>query len=65
MLLDEKLEKIRVAGLFKAGDVAGFLSSLEANFDIAYERTDQNTIELSSSTVEANQAIAPEPDSAQ
>lgn len=65
VLLDEKLEKIRVAGLFKAGDVAGFLSSLEANFDIAYERIDQNTIELSTSTVEANQTIAPEPDSDQ
>ena len=25
---------VRVAGLFKTGDVSGFLSSLEANFDI-------------------------------
>ena len=44
---DENLQKVRVAGLFKAGDVAGFLSSLEANFDIVYQRADDETILLS------------------
>lgn len=44
---DEELRRIRVAGLFKAGDVSGFLSSLEANFDIVYERADDATILLS------------------
>ena len=44
---DENLQQLRVAGLFKAGDVAGFLSSLQANFDIVYERTDDKTILLS------------------
>lgn len=43
---DETLQKIRVAGLFKAGDVAGFLSSLQANFDIVYQRSDDDTISL-------------------
>jgi len=36
--------------LFKTGDVAGFLSSLEANFDIAYERTDDETVLLFAAT---------------
>ncbi len=44
---DEDLRRVRVAGLFKAGDVSGFLSSLEANFDIVYERADDETILLS------------------
>ena len=44
---DENLQQIRVAGLFKAGDVAGFLSSLEANFDIVHQRADDETILLS------------------
>ena len=44
---DENLQQVRVAGLFKAGDVAGFLSSIQANFDIVYERADDQTIVLS------------------
>jgi len=44
---DENLQHVRVAGLFKAGDVTGFLSSLEANFDIVYQRADDETILLS------------------
>ena len=44
---DEDLQQVRVAGLFKVGDVSGFLSSLEANFDIVYERADDETILLS------------------
>lgn len=44
---DEELRRVRVAGLFKTGDVSGFLSSLEANFDIAYERVDDQTVLLS------------------
>jgi transmembrane sensor len=48
VFLDEELQKVRVAGLFKAGDVSGFLSSLEANFDIVYQRIDDGTIQLSS-----------------
>lgn len=48
VLVDENLKKIRVAGLFKAGDVTGFLASLNANFDIVYEQVDDRTILLSS-----------------
>ncbi len=44
---DRDLQTIRVAGLFKAGDVAGFLSTLQANFDVVSERADRTTIVLS------------------
>ena len=47
VFVDEGLQKVRVAGFFKAGDVTGFLSNLEANFDITYERVDDQTILLS------------------
>ena len=47
VFVDENLKNIRVAGLFKSGDETGFLASLEANFDIAYERVDDRTILLS------------------
>ena len=50
VIKDEELRRVRVAGLFKTGDVAGFLSSLEANFDIAYERTDDETVLLFAAT---------------
>jgi len=49
VFLDEDLQKVRVAGLFKVGDVTGFLASLEANFDIVYQHIDEETIQLSSS----------------
>ena len=44
---DDDLRKLRVAGLFKADDVAGFLATLRANFDIVSERADARTIVLS------------------
>ena len=47
VFLNEDIQELRIAGLFKAGDVTGFLSSLEANFDIAYERADDQKILLS------------------
>lgn len=47
VITDETLQEVRVAGLFKAGDVTGFLSNLEANFDIVYQRADDETILLS------------------
>lgn len=43
VIVDENLKAIRVAGLFKSGDVAGFLDSLEANFDIKHERLGNQT----------------------
>jgi transmembrane sensor len=54
IFLDDDLQKIRVAGLFKAGDITGFLASLNANFDIVYQRIDGDTIQLSSSAVASN-----------
>lgn len=45
---DDDLRKIRVAGLFRANDVAGFLATLQANFDVVVsERADERTIVLS------------------
>lgn len=38
IFLDENLKKVKIAGLFKAGDVEGFLRSLQDNFNISYRR---------------------------
>lgn len=38
IIQDEELKTIRVAGLFKAGDVEGLLQTLRQNFNISYER---------------------------
>ena len=46
VILDEQLKSIRVAGLFKAGDVDGLLVALRENFNIAYERVDDRTVLL-------------------
>ena len=47
VILDEDLQGRRVGGFFKAGDVAGFLDQLRTNFNIVYERVDDQTILLS------------------
>jgi transmembrane sensor len=44
IFLDENLKKIRVAGLFKAGDVTGLLATLRQNFNITYERQEDRVI---------------------
>lgn len=46
VFLDPELKTIRVAGLFKAGDVNGLLATLRENFDIVYEYTDEQTVLL-------------------
>lgn len=43
----EELKQLRVAGLFRAGDVDGFLRSLRSNFNIVDERIDDKVISLS------------------
>lgn len=43
---DEQLKDVRVAGLFRTGDVKGLLSTLDSNFDIASERIDARTVVL-------------------
>ena len=53
VFLDDDLQKIRVAGLFKAGDITGFLSSLNANFEIVHHQINEQTIQLNSATVAA------------
>lgn len=46
IFLDQDLKKIRVAGLFKAGDVDGLLATLRENFNIVYQQTDDNKVLL-------------------
>lgn len=46
VIRDEALKTIRVAGLFKAGDVEGLLETLQKNFQISYQRTGPETIVL-------------------
>lgn len=46
-ILDENLKQIRVAGLFKAGDVDGLLNTLEKNFNVTYERIGSEKVVLS------------------
>jgi transmembrane sensor len=46
VFLDDDLRKQTVAGLFKAGDVDGLLAVLRENFDIVYERVDEQTVLL-------------------
>ncbi|MBB5211899.1 FecR family protein [Microbulbifer hydrolyticus] len=43
---DEQLKDVRVAGLFRTGDVKGLLGTLDSNFDIASERIDAQTVVL-------------------
>mgnify|MGYP006142304345 FL=1 len=47
IIQSEELKQLRVAGLFRAGDVEGFLRSLRTNFNIVDERIDGKTISLS------------------
>lgn len=50
VFLDEYSRKVRVAGLFKAGDVEGLLAALRQNFNISYEWVAENKIALSGET---------------
>lgn len=47
VIQEVELKQLRVAGLYRAGDLEGFLSSLRNNLDIDSEQIDINTIELS------------------
>lgn len=46
VFLDEESKKVRVAGLFKAGDVDGLLTALRQNFNISYEWVADDKIAL-------------------
>ena len=46
-IMDEDLKRIRVAGLFKAGDVKGLLETLEKNFNVTNKKIGKNKILLS------------------
>ncbi len=48
VILDDDLKTVRIAGLFRAGDVDGLLATLRENFDISYERTEDGKILLNS-----------------
>lgn len=47
VFLDEDLKKVRIVGLFKAGDVDGLLAALRENFNVSYERVDDRKVLLS------------------
>jgi len=47
-IIDDDLKQVRVAGLFKAGDVNGLLETLEQNFNVTYRRIGSSKILLSS-----------------
>lgn len=47
VFMSEDLKKMRVAGLFKAGDVEGLLATLRENFDIVSHRDGQGKVLLS------------------
>lgn len=48
VFMDEDLKKVRVAGLFRAGDVDGLLATLRENFNIVYQYTNDQKVELDS-----------------
>ena len=46
VFMNEDLKKMRVAGLFKAGDVEGLLATLRENFDIVSQRDEDGKVRL-------------------
>jgi transmembrane sensor len=48
VILGDDLKQVRVAGLFRAGDVESLLTVLKENFDIVYEHAEDQKIILSS-----------------
>jgi len=45
---DRELAEVRIAGLFKTGDVEGLLTALKENFDIEHSRSGENRVRLHS-----------------
>lgn len=43
---DETIRSIRIAGMFRSGDVDGLLVALEQNFEVGYERLNESEIRL-------------------
>ncbi len=48
VIIDDDLKTVRIAGLFRAGDVDGLLATLRENFDISHQHTDGGKILLNS-----------------
>ena len=46
VIMDESLKRVRIIGMFKAGDVDGLLATLRQNFDIAYQRISDDKVIL-------------------
>jgi transmembrane sensor len=46
-VVDPRISDVRIAGLYKAGDVDGLLMALKENFNIVHQRTSEGIIELS------------------
>jgi len=47
-ITDESIKKLRIAGMFKAGDVEGLLATLKQNFEIGSDRLGRNAVNLRS-----------------
>jgi len=47
-LADDKIKNVRIAGLFKAGDIKGLLATLEQNFKIDHEQLGRSRVRLKS-----------------
>ncbi|MFT7558255.1 MAG: transmembrane sensor [Flavobacteriales bacterium] len=45
---DENIKSVRIAGMFKAGDVSGLLIALKENFNIDSDKTSGNIVQLHS-----------------
>ncbi len=48
VILDENLKKVRISGLFRAGDVEGLLATLRENFNISHTRQGEEKVLLKS-----------------
>ncbi len=48
IIRDESIKNVRIAGVFKAGDVTGLLETLKRNFDIEADRLGRSTVRLNS-----------------
>jgi transmembrane sensor len=51
-IIDSKLNQTKVSGYFKANDIDGLLESLKNNFNVQFEKVNNNIIRLSLNTEE-------------
>jgi transmembrane sensor len=57
VILDDALKTVRVAGLFRAGDVDGLLSTLRDNFNVTHRKAGEEKILLSALQSQADSLV--------